>query len=577
MKTKELFLQVNGSRKDVEVHLPDGRVIKGPRGSQVGDFLRVVPEWLNPPIMGAVIDGDLRELTYPIHKDATVKPVTMADSDGSKIYRRSLTLLLETAFEDLFPNRDLTIDYSVPSGGFFCRVLEKTQLSKIEIKQLMVRMRKLVSEDIPLIRTQVSKEEAIDYFTAKNKLDKVRLLKYRQKPYLVLYSLKNHRDYHHGYMVPSTGFLKWFDLLWQGEGFILQYPRRKTPTDLHKMPEYSKLIGIFEQYGEWLNNLGINSVGSLNEAIENGSVPEIILVSEAQQEQKISQIAIKIKEKSEDMKVILIAGPSSSGKTTFSKRLAIQLLSMGISPFALEMDNYFIDRERTPKDENGHYDFEAFEAIDTILLQQQLRQLVSGDEVHLPHYNFQTGKREKGEIIRLKKGQIVIIEGIHGLNPDLLPDFSVSSTFRIYVSCLTQLNLDRYNRISTTDTRMLRRIVRDAHERGFSAQRTIQMWESVRRGERQHIFPFQENADEIFNSALVYELSALKPFAESLLRLIPHGSAEYLEAKRLLATLEWFLPIDEKLVPDNSILREFIGGSILTDFRLWGNASEKYS
>ena len=576
MNSKPIFFQVNGSRKDVEIHLHDGRVINGPRGSQVGDLLKVLPEWLAPPIVGAVVDGDLRELTFPIQKDASVKPITMADSDGSKIYRRSLTLLLETAFEDLFPDKDLTIDYSVPSGGYFCRILGKTQLSIIEIEQLMARMRALVSEDITLKRIQVSKEEAIHYFTNKNKLDKVRLLKYRQKPYLVLYSLKNHSDYHHGYMVPSTGFLKWFDLLRQDEGFILQYPRRKTPTDLYQMPEYSKLIEMFEQYGEWLNNLGINSVGSLNEAIENGSVREIILVSEAQHEQKISQIASKIKERSDEVKVILIAGPSSSGKTTFSKRLAIQLLSMGISPFALEMDNYFINREKTPKDENGQLDFEAFEAIDKALLQQQLQKLVDGDEVQIPRYNFQTGKREQGEIIKLK-GQIVIIEGIHGLNPGLLPDFSVSSTFRIYVSCLTQLNLDRYNRISTTDTRMLRRIVRDAYARGFSAQRTIQMWESVRRGERLHIFPFQENANEIFNSALVYELSALKPLAESLLRLIPHGSGEYLEAKRLLATLEWFLPIDEKLVPDNSILREFMGGSILADFRLWGNAIEKYS
>lgn len=577
MNTKSISFQVNGSRKDIEIHLPDGRVINGPRGSCVGDLLNILPAWLTPPIVGAVVDGNLRELTFPIQKDAIIKPITMADSDGSKIYRRSLTLLLETAFEDLFPDKELTIDYSVPSGGYFCRTLDKTQLSKNQLQRLKARMQALVAEDIPLKRKQVSKKKAIQYFTDKKKLDKVRLLKYRQKPYLVLYSLKNHSDYHHGYMVPSTGFLKWFDLLWQEEGFILQYPRRKTPTNLYPMPEYSNLIGMFKQYGEWLNNLGINSVGSLNEAIENGSVREIILVSEAQHEQKIAQIAIKIKERSEKVKVILIAGPSSSGKTTFSKRLAVQLLAMGISPFALEMDNYFIDREKTPKDENGRLDFEAFEAIDKALLQRQLRELINGEEVQIPHYNFQTGKREQGEKIKLNKDQIVIIEGIHGLNPDLLTEFSSSSTFRIYVSCLTQLNLDRYNRISTTDTRMLRRIVRDAHTRGFSAQRTIQMWESIRRGERLHIFPFQENADEIFNSALVYELAALKPFAEALLRLIPQGTEEYLEAKRLLATLEWFLPVDEKLVPDNSILREFLGGSILADFRLWGNMSEKYS
>jgi len=577
MNSKHLSFHFEKTRDDVEIHLPDGKVVTGPRGAKIEDFFKFIQDQEDAPVVGAVVDGDLRELTFPVIKDAVVRPITMADADGSKIYRRSLTLLLETAFEDLFPDRELTIDYSVPSGGYFCKVSGQSQLSQVELDQLLNKMKAIVSEDSPLIKTQVTLNEAIKYFKAKSKLDKIRLLKYRKKPYLILYSLKNHRDYHHGYMVPSSGYLKWFDLVHKDMGFILQYPRRKTPTKLLKMPEYSKLIEIFDQYGEWLINLGIDSVGSLNDAIHDGSVREIVLVSEALHEQKIAQIAAKIKERATEIKVILIAGPSSSGKTTFSKRLAIQLLSMGISPFALEMDNYFIDRDQTPKDENGQLDFESFAAIDKTLLQTQLKGLVEGDEIQLPKYNFQSGKREVGDLVKLDKEKIVIIEGIHGLNPELLPNFPPSSTFRIYISCLTQLNLDRYNRISTTDTRMLRRIVRDAHSRGFSAQRTINMWESVRRGERQYIYPFQENADQIFNSALVYELSVLKPYAESLLRLIPHGTMEYLEAKRLLATLEWFLTIDDKLVPDNSILREFIGGSILSDFKLWGNASDTYS
>jgi len=373
-------------------------------------------------------------------------------------------------------------------------------------------------------------------------------------------------------MVPSTGYLTLFKLIKSGEGFILQYPRRKTPKKLLQMPRYSKLLDIFKQYGSWLESLDIDSVAGLNESISNNSVREVILVSEALHEQKISQIASLIHSRIDDLRIILIAGPSSSGKTTFSKRLAIQLLTYGISPFALEMDNYFVDRDKTPLDENGKYNFEAFEAIDTSLMEDHLKRLLTGKEVTFPRFNFKTGKRETGDTVRVGKNQIILIEGIHGLNPRLISDIDRSNKFRIYTSCLTQLNLDHNNRVSTTDTRLVRRIIRDARTRGYSGQKTIQMWESVRRGEREYIFPHQENADEIFNSALVYELAVLKTFAEPLLRQIPHGTAEFLEAKRLLAFLEWLLPVKEDLIPDNSILREFIGGSILTEFNLWKNS-----
>ena len=574
MEKNNTYHLISHPRDTVEIHLPNNRVLSGPRGGRLNDFLKVLPEWQSPPIVGAVVDGDLRELTFTVQKDVMVRPVTMVDSDGSKIYRRSLTFLLETVFESLFPKNYLTIDYSVPNGGYFCRVLDRQPLNIIEINQLINQMKSMVKSDLPFLRERVTKEEAIEYFIQEHHQDKVRLLKYRQKPYLVLYRLNNHRDYHHGYMVPSTGFLQWFDLIPQSGGFLLQYPRRQTPTELFQMPEYSKLLEEFKEYRDWLEKLRIDSVGALNESIEKNSIREVILVSEAHHEQKIVQIAQEIAHQSEEIKVILVAGPSSSGKTTFSKRLAIQLLTLGISPFALEMDNYFVDRDKTPRDEHGQLDFENFNAIDRELLQHHLEELITGRVVEMPLYNFQAGKRERGEKIKLDKDQIVIIEGIHGLNPNLLPNFSETKTYKIYISCLTQLNLDRYNRISTTDTRMIRRIVRDANSRGFSAQRTIQMWESVRRGERTHIFPYQENANVLFNSALVYELSALKTYAEPLLRQIPHGTDEYLEAKRLLSFLEWFLPIQSELVPDNSILREFIGGSILKDFRLWENTHD---
>jgi uridine kinase len=569
MNKTSKFSIVNTPRNEIEIELPDGRLIRGPRGSQIEDFLALSKEWEDSRIVGAVVDGNLRELTYKLERDAFIKPLNMSTSDGSKIYRRSLTFLLETAFEQMYQDSFISIDHSVPSGGYFCKVIGRQPLSKEEISNLQEKMVELVKGDLPIYKEKVNLRTAIKYFKEKGYKDKLRLLKYRKKPYLILYKLGPHRDYHHGYMVPSTGYLEIFRLLPRGDGFILQYPRRKTPKMLFPMPLYTKLLKIFEQYGSWLQSLDIESAGALNDSISSGSIREVILVSEALHEQKIAQIASKISSKVPKTRIVLIAGPSSSGKTTFSKRLAIQLLTHGISPFALEMDNFFVDRDKTPKDEKGVFNFESFNAINTTLLEANLKSLLSGEKVRLPKYDFKNGRSEPGQEIQLNENQVIIIEGIHGLNPLLLADLKRENAFRIYVSCLTQLNMDYYNRISTTDTRMLRRIVRDSNTRGFSAQRTIELWESVRRGEREYIFPYQENADEIFNSALVYELAALKPLAEPLLRQIEFGSESYLEAKRLLAFLEWFLPINNDLIPDNSILREFIGNSILADFHIW--------
>jgi uridine kinase len=559
-------------RTDIQIRLPDERIITGYRGAKLRELLSLLEEWEGAKIVGAVVDGELRELTYAIERDCSVTPVNMKSSDGSKIYRRSLTFLLETAFHELFPNAFLSIDHSVPNGGYFSKVIGHTQLSLDEVTNLEKHMRKLVQQDLPINKEKVDLEDAVAYFEDKGYQDKTHLLKYRKKNYLILYQLNDHFNYHHGYMVPSTGYLDTFKLIHHEDGFILQYPRRATPTQLFPMPKYSKLLGIFQQYGSWLESLDIDSTASLNDAIQNGSIGEVILVSEALHEQKIAQIASKINDHSRELQIISIAGPTSSGKTTFSKRLAIQLLTHGIAPFALEMDNYFVERDKTPLDEDGKPNFESFDALDTQLMEHDLKRLLEGREVTLPRYNFRTGKREVGDTVRVFDNQIIVVEGIHGLNPDLIKDIDREKKFLIYASCLTQLNLDHYNRISTTDSRLIRRIVRDARTRGYSAMRTIQLWDSVRRGEREYIFPYQENADAIFNSALVYELAALKPFAEPLLRQIPHGTAEYLEAKRLLAFLEWFLPVNTDLIPDNSIIREFIGGSILSDFHLWKNS-----
>jgi len=374
-------------------------------------------------------------------------------------------------------------------------------------------------------------------------------------------------DYHHGYMVPSTGYLKWFDLYATNGGFTLRFPRRHAPTQLEQATAYPKLLTAFRQYGDWLNRLGIDNVGALNEAIQTGRAHEIVLVSEALHEQNVSEIAQQIADKKAH--IVLIAGPSSSGKTTFSRRLTVQLLALGISPYPLELDNYFLDRDQTPLGEDGQPDFEALEAVDLQLLAEHLDKLITGEKIQLPRYNFKTGKREAGEHLQLRHGQPIIMEGIHGLDPRLLPVALSGRAFKIYVSALTQLNLDRHNRVSTTDTRLIRRIVRDSQDRGYNAAQTISRWESVRSGEKKHIFPYQENADVMFNSALVYELAALKPFIEPLLRQVEHGTPEFIEAKRLLAFLDWFLPVEANMIPENSIVREFIGGSILKDFTVW--------
>jgi uridine kinase len=386
----------------------------------------------------------------------------------------------------------------------------------------------------------------------------------------VLYQLGEQKDYHHGYMVPSSGYLQCFKLIWMSpKAFILQYPRRRTPMMLEKIPENQQLLETFKQYGSWLKRLGVDNVGGLNDAIEENKIREIILVSEAFHEMRIAEIARRISSDSRRLRIVLIAGPSSSGKTTFSKRLSVQLLTQGITPFPLEMDNYFVDRDQTPKDEKGEFDFESIDALNRTLLEEHLSKLINGEQVQLPKFNFKSGKSFPGEIVQLEPDQIILLEGIHGLNPKLLEKIPTERTFRIYISCLTQLNLDRHNRISTTDTRLIRRIVRDARERGYSAYDTIKRWESVGRGEKRHIFPYQDNADEVMNSALVYELSALKPFVEPLLRQVPFGTYEYVEAKRILSFLEWFLPLNTEMIPDNSILQEFLGASILKNFKLW--------
>lgn len=561
------MIEITQPNTNIEIHLPNGKTLSGPRGTQIGEFLAKVKDDFSAPIVAAIINNQIHELTFPVDAEAHCIPVTMDTADGARIYRRSLVFLLEMVFAELFPKGNLNIDHSVSSGGFYCEVTGRGSLRQAELDSLKSNMQKLIEEDQPFLRKEVPIQEALDYFHKRGYEDKLRLLKHRSKDYLTLYIFNGQMDYMHGYMVPSTGYLKWFDLKLVNGGFLVQFPRRHAPTNLEPMGNYPKLLSAFRQYGDWLQTLNIDNVGALDDAIAAGRADELVLVSEALHEQNLADIAQQIVQKKS--RIILISGPSSSGKTTSSRRLAIQLLARGISPYPLELDNYFVDRDKNPLDENGQPDFETIEALNLTRLAEDLEKLISGEKVQLPRFNFKVGRSEEGDIVQLKEGQPIILEGIHGMNPRLIPDRWADSAFRVYVSALTQLNLDRHNRVSTTDTRLIRRIVRDARERGYSAQATISRWESVRRGEKRHIFPYQENADVMFNSALVFELAALKNAAEPLLRQVPHTAPESIEARRLLAFLEWFLPLDVNLIPANSIVREFLGGSSLKDFKIW--------
>ncbi len=582
MQGKPEPIQKASIRQDVQMTLPDGLILSGDTGTSLESFFIEAENQgllsFDAPYMGAVVDGKLRELSYTLHRDAVVRPITLKNSDGGRIYRRSLVMLMAAAIEALWQDTRVNVNYAVRDGGFYCELSNREPFSEEEIQQLDAKMRELIAADVAISKRTVSLDEARDIFLKRGDTDKVRLLEYRTRETLTIYSLDGHDDYYFGYMVPSTSYLQLFKLIHFENAFVLQYPRRESPDILTDLVLHDKLHTIFEQADDWLSKLDVEDIGRLNHLVRNNDIQEMILVAEALHEQNVANIAWQVlAQYQEGARIILIAGPSSSGKTTFSKRLAIQLLALGLRPYTVEMDNYFVNRSLTPLDENGEYDFESIDALDRALLNTHLLQLMRGEEIQMPKFNFHTGIPEPGKIARIDTNQIIILEGIHGMNPQLLEHVPSDSIFRIYVSVLSQVNIDSHNRVPTTDVRLLRRIVRDAGGRGYSASDTLTRWQSVRRGEKRNIFPYQENADVMFNSGLAYELAALRPVVEPLLLQVEPNTAPHLEANRLLSFLQWVQALrleQSAMIPDTSLLREFVGNSILEDYHPGG---EKHS
>ena len=513
-------------------------------------------------IVLVTVDGKLQELHKKLNRDCTLNFETTACDSGHKTYKRSMSLLLVKAIYDVAEHENVDkvrIHYSV-SKGYYCTIEGNVVLDQQFLDQVEARMHQMVEADLPINKKSVNTDDAIATFARYGMHDKEKLFAYRRVSKVNIYSINEFEDYYYGYMVPSTGYLKYFKLYLYDDGFVLQMPEQKEPEIVPPFEPQNKLFHVLKESTSWGDMQGIETVGALNDRITKGDVRETVLVQEALQEKKIAEIAATIAARPE-LKFILIAGPSSSGKTTCSHRLSVQLRACGLVPHPIAVDNYFVEREENPVDENGDFDFECLEAVDVELFNRQLGDLLAGKEVVLPRFNFVTGHKEYGpDVKKLGKNDVLVIEGIHCLNPKLTQSLPDENKFKIYISALTQLNIDEHNRIPTTDGRLLRRIVRDARTRGASVARTINMWPSVRKGEEKNIFPYQEEADVMFNSALIYELAVLKPYVEALLFGVDRKAPEYVEAKRLLKFLDYFVGIGSENVPTNSLLREFIGG-----------------
>lgn len=561
----------------------DGRRYELPLFEKLGDFSKQVCPVVKDdrtgvvyPVLAALVDHKLKELDYKLAMTHEVEFIGYNHPDGRRTYLRSLCFVLQNAVRELFPDKVLVIDHSLPSG-LYCKVIETRKqedgrcrtlaLTQEQLASVKSRMQEIVSADMPFRKEKMDAVTAEKMFEENNQPEKAELQKSLGKFIYSVYFLDGHADTFHGPLLPSTGYLKVFDLLPFAEGFCLQFPSEGDFSKVIPVKTQSKIAATLAEYSDWCSIIRINGIGALNKAISEGHAVELINLSEALHERKYAAIADQIYARKGQVKAVFIAGPSSSGKTSSSLRIALQCRVLGLVPKVIELDNYFVDREHTPKDSEGNYDFEALEAMDLKLLNSQLNDLFAGKEVELPKFDFKAGRSmPSGKRISLGEKEILIMEGIHALDPAMVPDVDNSKIFRVYASALTSLNVDENNNISTSDNRLLRRMVRDNRVRGITPEETITRWYSVRRGENCNIFPFQENADAAFNSALIYELPMLKYYAEPLLRRIAPSSPAYTEAVRLLKFLDYIValsPDEISAIPPTSIMREFIGGQRL--------------
>lgn len=550
------------NKEYITVVFPSGSQKQVEKGTKLIDLAKEFQDQHETPIVLARVNNIYKELGSSIKEDLShVEFLDLYTKDGIRVYQRSATFLMIAATRNIAPHVNIRVNHHI-NGGYFCELENEEDLTHDFILSVKNEMIRIIKADMKINKKSITLDAALKLFEENEMFDKKRLFKYRRASRVNIYELNGSKSYFYGYMVPSTGYIKAFDIIPYNNGFVLQFPDEKSPLNISTFMPEPKLSSIFKESEKWARIMEVDTVGALNDTISKGNVRDLILISEALHEKKIAQIADRITALKEKIGVILVAGPSSSGKTTFAERLAIQLRVSGMKPHPISVDDYFVDREHTPRDEDGNLDFESIEAIDVELFNQHMLQLLAGDVVEIPTFNFITGTREyKGNKLQLATDDILIVEGIHGLNEKLSHSIPRENKFKIYISCLTQLNIDYHNRISTTDTRLIRRMIRDYSHRGMSPERTLELWPLVRRGEQKNIFPFQEEADVMFNSALIYELAALKQKIEPLLFQVDRSSEYFSEAKRILKFLEYFLVVDTVDIPVNSIVREFVGGS----------------
>jgi uridine kinase len=549
--------------KQVEIYCHNTRTRHSyPLGTSLLEICRDLDIRSDNTICGAIVNHQVRELSFCVVKPKNIEFFDVAHPDGMRMYIRSLIFVLYVAVKEIFSRAKLIIRKGI-SNGYFCELENfEREITEEDIEQLKSRVKSLIDEDLPFIKRGMLLEKAVKHLDDEGLEDKAQLFRQQGHLYSSLYFLKDFGNYFYGHLLPSTGYLCNFNIVKYFDGMLLQVPKSENFGELHEVLNLKKLFEIYQEHKDWAQILNVATISNLNDFTLNREGGYIIKISEALHEKKIAEIANMISSRSNEIRMVLVAGPSASGKTTFSKRLGVQLAVNGLRPYQISVDDYFVDRERTPRDEQGHYDFESLEAIDIEFFNDQLQQLLNGDDIRLPKFDFNRGKRYmNGDRLRLRKGDILIVEGIHGMNPMLLPRIDNSSTFKIFISALTQISVDEHTYISTSDNRLIRRIIRDSKYRGYKVSDTIRRWPLVRLGEEKNIFPYQENADVMFNSATLYELGVLKKYAEPLLKLVLENQLEYMEAMRLLKFLSYFKPVDDEEIPPTSLLREFLGGS----------------